>query len=402
MSKSKNRFKLDTAAHRLLLCPVLLLAALSPAAASGREPAAEHQPFQFSADLQGYLDNMEYHTELREGQTVFGVSSALRLVYRPSARISASVGAFVRRDFGDPASASAAIPLARLQLDMRAWSLVFGELHDGPGHGLPDALSARERVYTPGFEEGLQVRVHTSHYEQDAWVAWYGINTPDQREHFVAGLRGCGVFGAVSFPFAVTAEHFGGEQFAPTDDSVRENAAGEAGVALRVESRALGAVGGRCVFMGSWVSARSGEGGGTGYGGALEAFMTPFGVRTSLLGYYGEGFVCWQGNPLYRSRAPVFAGEVSKTVEFVEECAAMEAGFRAEGEAHDARSFFRDIGVRVWLRFTCGLSWPFGRRSEGGSESPNTEAHPHAPAGYPLSRVVPRMEPVVIADEYPR
>ena len=342
-----------------------------PAAATTDSlPPPQQAELRIQTQVKGYAANFEYHNAMVEGRTLFGgQGQALLSWIAPAAgsrRITAAAGVYMRRDFGDHSFASDLLPLLLVQWDRGPLALRLGLLQSEACHGLPPPLCAETRDFVQGAEEGVQVLLDLERFDLDAWVAWLGLNTPRQREHFVAGVSTRLALGIISVPLALTVEHYGGEQYAPPGDPVRQNVAGAGGVRLAYPLRGrLREVGGEVVGYGSYVDGEVGAPsvtrGGSGVSGTV--WVRPFDVYVGLSGFYGQRFTVWMGDPVYQTGEPYAALSVSRRVD-LGRLAQLEVGLRLELIDRPLADYFKDVEHRAWLSLRCNLDECLWRRAD--------------------------------------
>lgn len=322
------------------------------------------------AQVKGYAANFEYHNAHVEGRTLFGGQGQALLSWAVSApagrRITTAAGIYMRRDFGDTSFASDLLPLLLVEWQRGPLALRLGLLRSDGWHGLPPALCAETRDFVQGVEEGVQVLLDLDHIDMDAWVAWLGLNTPSHREHFVAGISTGLAFGPVSVPLALTVEHYGGEQYAPPDDPVRQNVAGTGGVRLAYPLRSrLREVGGEVLGYGSYVDGEVGNPSAArgGWGVSAALWLRPFDVYVGLSGFYGQRFTVWMGDSVFQTGEPYAALSVSRTVD-LGRLAQLQFGLRLELIDRPLADYFRDGEHRAWLSLRCSLDECLWRRGD--------------------------------------
>lgn len=161
----------------------------------------------------GYLDNLEYTTKIRDGETIFGTQfrPSLRIQINPSVAISG--GIFLNRRFGDTLVFTDVLPLVNLQLIFNNIRFRFGDLALDSLHNLPDIVYARERKYAPGFEEGLQFQFNNNNVSHEIWIDWNRLNTSMSQEQFTFGTSNLFKYKFLELPIIITGTHKGGEQF---------------------------------------------------------------------------------------------------------------------------------------------------------------------------------------------
>ncbi len=190
-----------------------------------------------------------------------------------------------------------------------------------------------------------------SRFHQDLWIDWRAPNTPAHREHFVAGSVSRFTWQWLTVPAVVVVDHYGGEQYAVAGDPVRRNVAGGLGAVVRFEPavRWLDEAGGELWGFGSATEANRGEGGyQTGGGVRVGAWVRTFGVRVGLDFFRGEGFTCWEGDPLYRTERPWYA--LSVGYRLAHACGmTVDTGPRLDCVDAAITDYFDSTQHRIWL-----------------------------------------------------
>jgi hypothetical protein len=308
--------------------------------------------FAVSADMLGYMDNAEYFNDYSEGQTYLGALAKIRLVYRPAAPVSFSLGMHMRKDFGDDRFFSDARPLLRVRYDHNGFSMVLGELAGLAQHGLLDAMLREQVAYDPGVEEGLQILYKGSIVDQDLWMNYYALNTAQQREHLDIGDRTTVAIGPLYFSAMGLADHHGGQLFDPPNDPVRENVTGALGVTFRCPLQGrIREIGAEEFAVGSFTDfdRANGPNHQKGYGSLTHVWMMPLGFNVGLRYFKGHDYETWQGDSLYEAKNYYSHFEVSRLFVFSRDIY-LDFGFRFEFVDTDFAGYFEHAENRVWVR----------------------------------------------------
>jgi hypothetical protein len=368
MKLAKTLWNYPLQQNTMVTCPriIILLTwvflACMDAVAGTLDSAIAPGAFGVSGDIRTFLDNIEYSTAYRTGETIFGASAVLRFVYRPSERLRFAVGAYGLRRFGDECFFSRALPVFSAQYASERLSLIIGELVSADAHGLPDVLYRQEYRFDPGIEEGMQVRLRSGHFSEDLWVTWDSLNTPHHREHFTAGSASFFSFGHITFPLFVVADHTGGELYHCAGQPVQEHFGGAAGIAASYPLRSeIGRIFGQIVAAGSTYRVRSGNGEeGGGYGIMGNVGVSPLGFDCSVQWFKGRDFWVPTGDPLYRSDRPVYSLEAARSCA-VAGHAVLSGGIRFETEACSLGGYFKNPMYRFWISLCDGFEKRLGR-----------------------------------------
>jgi len=323
--------------------------------------------FSITARSLLYAHNLEYRNSLAEGRTWLGGHVRIGAAWQPARAVSIEVGSFARRDAGEEDYASDARLVLSGTVRTRVLAFTVGTLDEFSGHQLPEALRAATRDYGPGIEEGLQLLLYWPAFSADLWVDWRGLNTPSQREHFIAGLSGRFRHAWLSVPYAVLFDHYGGEQYAPPGDAVRQNIAGFVGVeAAWTPGTVVREAGVRAQGMAS--AAQPDRDSSSSYrrgaGGRVEAWLSPAGIRSALAFYYGEDFECWEGDPLYRTSMPWYSLTISRS--FVHPVGLkLDGGIRFDCVEKQLKDAFSPLQYRFWVALDVRLRAFLPRRATG-------------------------------------
>jgi hypothetical protein len=297
-----------------------------------------------------YIDNIEYTTPERTGETYFGSSGSARLFYRPVPQMLFEMGAYGLRRFGDPQSVSLALPFLRATFSSDIMTFTMGSLSTAEMHFLPDLLYCQEFRYDPGMEEGMQLDMRGRNIKWEIWGAWDSLDTPNEREHFTAGSA---LFYSIpnwSFPLYLTVDHTGGELF-NSGEPVEEHFGGATGADVTYPLQgSLRQIFGDILLAGSDHRIRVGNfETGTGGGIFLKAGVSPGGFDCSLQWFKGYDLFMPFGDPIFESNIPYWALEISRSY-------AINSHVRAEGgwrfETPDIvtlAQYFSAPRYRFWL-----------------------------------------------------
>ncbi len=276
-----------------------------------------------------YMNNLEYSNEFREGATHLGAQSFLGFRWNATEHVIFELGAYVRKLFGDTLLFTDARPILSAGVMYEHFRFIIGEFTRFRPY-LIDALLKYQYSFDPGIDEGLMVGYQTPSASYDAWVSWYSLNTPNRREHFSIGTQIRIQPASWQFSVMALAEHYGGQQFAPVDDPVRENlsSAGEVAYTWAPQEVVQELKFSNILYASATRPDR----------GQSTAFQTGWGAQSKLsismsnwkltgALFYGKDFTAWQGNPLYQIDGWYFFIQSMRSFQFSER-ASLEAGIR--------------------------------------------------------------------------
>ena len=292
----------------------LLFTVPSVSIAESISPQPPRTTLGIDGEVLTYIDNIEYNTPERTGETFFGSSGSARLFYRPIPQMLFEIGAYGLRRFGDTKFLSLAIPFIRAQYITELISFTMGSLSTSDGHLLPDLLYRQEYRFDPGLEEGMQLIMHGPHINWEIWGAWDSLDLSTEREHFTAGSAVSISTTHFSFPLYLTADHTGGELF-NSGVPVQEHFGGAAGIGFNFPIDAgIGAVFGQILVAGSDYRIRTADGETSqGDGIFANAGISPGGFDCSLQLFRGHNLDMPLGDPIFQSNLPYYALEISRS-----------------------------------------------------------------------------------------
>jgi len=198
-------------------------------------PAVAQERVTLNVDLTFYGDNTEFFNPWREGETLLGSEGRLFLDVDFNENVTLRSGLFGDHRFGDANLFHIVRPVLALHLQNDFTRFIIGSLESGTQqvgkgpdslgpHGLLPPLQRETLAFTRPDEAGLQWTFDLEQFEQDTWVNWQRLNTPESRELFDAGIRGrrhvdLGLSAWLSYQFHIV--HQGGQLFdaGPVGDS---------------------------------------------------------------------------------------------------------------------------------------------------------------------------------------
>ena len=278
------------------------------------------------ADAIFYGDNTEFRNPFREGETIFGTAARVEARVDLNDRVAVSGGAFGNVRFGRASSFELVRPVLTMEVRGRRSRFLFGTL-DTPRAGVPAGpdrtgphrllppIQRETLAFDRPYEAGLQWLFKGPRLEQDMWLQWQRLNTPEHRERLDAGARldwrWAGIF---SSPLQTHVVHEGGQLYAsgPVRDSFvlatgitlspRPAPACPSGVAC---DKPIARLDGSLELLGLWshyVPARqqpTRTRDGAGFFG--RATLEGYSWRAHLIMWRGDDYIKEEGDPNYRS-----------------------------------------------------------------------------------------------------
>lgn len=185
------------------------------------------------ADAIFYGDNTEFSNPFRDGETIFGAVARAALEIALNDRVTVCAGVFGNQRFGSARAFEQVRPVLSLTVRGRQSSFVLGtlpaltsELPIGPDRGGPHELLPplqRETLtFERPYEAGLAWSFKGAQLQQQLWLEWQRLNTPEHRERFDGGVRASyRLSEKLAIPVQVHVVHEGGQLFAsgPVADS---------------------------------------------------------------------------------------------------------------------------------------------------------------------------------------
>lgn len=277
------------------------------------DAARAQQGLTLGAEAIFYGDNTEFRNPFREGETIFGSAARLEARLEISESTAITIGAFGNRRFGG-SSFDLVRPVLALTYTGRRSRFVFGTLDSphaarssGPDrtgpHGLLPPLQRETLAFERPYEAGLQWTFDGARLNQESWLHWQRLNTPDHRERLDAGLRASWhLRGVVTLPIQAHLVHEGGQLFA--SGPVRDSLGVASGIILSNQRRlASGSVATTLELLGLWSHYTPDRQmpGRTRDGAAFfgRAAAEKDGWRLHLIAWRGDDFVTDEGDPNY-------------------------------------------------------------------------------------------------------
>jgi hypothetical protein len=179
------------------------------------------QDFEWSAGLDGFLDNREYYTT-GNPQTIFGsrlrgeIGTTLKDIHRLRAGLNFLF------EFGSDPWVRRPDYTAYYELDYGSFDFYIGSfprrtLLDFPLSLLSDTLN----YYRPNIQ-GVYLGLHRSWGYQNVFIDWTSRQTDTMPEHFMFGSSGEARFGYFFYNHHIMMGHFAGAAL-ETDNSLRDN-----------------------------------------------------------------------------------------------------------------------------------------------------------------------------------
>jgi hypothetical protein len=162
----------------------LLAAALLAAAV----PSISAQEIHWSNEFVFYLDNTEFFTPYRTGETILGsyFKTCLELGLGDHTRIRA--GVFGDHRSGDTTFLDPVKPIIAFLWHTDNSQVVLGTLEPPDRHGYLEPLEVTTLTFTRPLEYGGQWIEDQKHFHIDAYLNWQHLNTPTSREIIDSGF----------------------------------------------------------------------------------------------------------------------------------------------------------------------------------------------------------------------
>lgn len=327
---------------------ILLILALLQAAPSS---------LSFKTELFGYIDNLEYYSDYREGVLLLGTDANLFFEYIPHPSVEFSLGVHLKKDFGDEDYYSDARPYFRTQYNKGGYQLNIGVLDHLTRHSLPDAILAEETTYSDGIEEGIQFLWDYDHIFVDFWMSVEKLNTPEHREHLDFGLYIENSWRKLTTSGMVYWDHYGGQLYAPENDPVRDNTVGSVNLKFTQPLKSgKGNIGSDFRFLGSQTKDL-----GTGYGFVLAPWFKLNEFRTTFSIYKGFDYHTWRGNTIYHTNDIYYYFQLDRSVEIVKNLY-FDWGVRIDFVDITPERYFDHFEHKLWISFRNCLDIPIFNR----------------------------------------
>ena len=341
---------------KTILITALLLTSTSAENPSDSTQTSSEKKCFLTADMLGYLNNLEYFNNHRKGILYLGAYSNLKISYQPVDRLLFSLGVFMRKAYGDKNFLTDIRPILRAQYIRGNYSVIIGELESENRHGMLDALIHEQYQFDPAIEEGFQIRYTGKIFHFDIWLSSDLLNTPIHREHL--GFGNVMKLHAGPFTFLTMAywDHYGGQLYAPEEDPVRDNVTGSGGIRYthtidkRVEELGLE----QYIIASATTPNRKTVSFSKGFGSISRFWVTFLGFETSFLFYQGDNFETWRGNPIYHTNKPYYYIETKRHIDLGDKCF-FDFGFRFDFVEISPKDYFDHTEHQVWVKMGCNF-----------------------------------------------
>jgi hypothetical protein len=217
---------------------------------AGADPAIGQERVTVTADLIWYGDNTEFRNPFREGDTLLGTAARVGAEIELGPRVRVQLGAFGNVRWGSSEAFDSARPVIALDIRGDRSRFVFGTLPPPPvltaigpdrtgPHGLLPPLQRETLAFERPYEAGLLWGHRGAWFEQEAWLNWQRLNTPEHRERFDAGLVGrLRATARLAIPLHFHIVHEGGQLHA--SGPVADSYAAATGVEMAFPAGGLG------------------------------------------------------------------------------------------------------------------------------------------------------------------
>jgi len=213
--------------------PGIVRAAVIAAICGSASLVSAQEHVTVRSDILFYGDNTEFRNPFREGETIFGASPRVAVVFGLGERVEIALGGFGNIRFGGDDAFDEAKPVVSLTFVGRRSTFVFGTLatpragrpagpdRTGP-HGLLPPIQREMLAFDRPYEAGLSWTFKSEAVQQELWIDWQRVNTPEHRERFDGGAMGkVRLTRWLAVPYNLHIVHEGGQLFAagPVADS---------------------------------------------------------------------------------------------------------------------------------------------------------------------------------------
>lgn len=287
--------------------------------------AEEQSKLKHSVNIQSvfYADNTEFlDNPFREGETTFGDYVRLfgETEFSKTARIR--YGLTANRAYGSPDGFDLVRPIFTFEVGTKKSRFILGTLDTnrsigtlGPDrttpHGLAPPMQMEQFSFSRPNELGLQWLLDNDRVQQDLWINWQQLNTPEHREKFDTGIVSrIKTRWPVDLEFQAHIVHYGGQLYSagqPVSDSIAYGP----GVILKPVSTKLGKVSAELYYLHSKHVPDRGQGRLTlnGDGFFLRTALEKNDYRLHAIAWRANDFIKSEGDPNYgalTSEGPVF------------------------------------------------------------------------------------------------
>lgn len=303
-----------------------------------------------SARMLAYVENTEYSNQFRTGETFLGSWLKTALFYSPDPWFTFRAGIYLRRVDGDTNFMTDYVPILSATFRYQNFSFTLGEVASDSCHGLPDVLYEKENVFVHGLEQGLQLTYKGRNIQQDLWVDWVALNTPTQREHFIAGDVTEINYGPFTLPIMALADHHGGQQYDPPNDPDRETFSGATGVRYSLKGNGLlTQFGAEYLLLGSERCDPSTQGSfASGWGNLATLWVSPWDFNVSVQWYKGRDLTASLGNPIFQTDKPAYFFGISREYE-IGRSVIFNGGIRFDFVENTLATYFNNPQHRWWF-----------------------------------------------------
>jgi len=216
--------------------PRLAIVALVIAGSAGAQEILWKNEFLF------YLDNTEFFTPYRTGETILGAYFKTYLELKTGGNTCVRAGVFGNHRSGDETFLDPVKPILAFRWQTDRSLAVVGTLEPVNRHGYLEPLEVTTLEFTRPIEYGGQWVENQDRFHVDAYLNWQHLNTETSREIFDTGFVSWWKplpFLKVEGQFHVL--HHGGQLHDVVGEPVTFNAVGGPGLRLETDLTSLGA-----------------------------------------------------------------------------------------------------------------------------------------------------------------
>lgn len=265
--------------------------------------------------MHGYLNNLEYFKEYMEGELLLGTAGETKITYTPHANITLEAGVYLRKRAGDDAFISHIAPILSIAYTQGGYTATAGSFSSD--HGIHEALYTPEQRYKEEYDEGLKLSWNIPEaFSGSIWAVIKREHSPKYLENLHVGTRLQAFLQNTTLEGALLWNHYGGQQYSPEGQYMRDNITGNISAEQRVPLSGTfpHTLLIETTFLGSLATPnRRRIDPEYGMGGILRCTgLFPANIHASYQFYRGENYQTWTGFPLYETDSPYHVLEIGR------------------------------------------------------------------------------------------